>query len=238
MSTTQSRRVLKADTLRGLGMKVAFNYEDLRESCEQHLERIRVQTRTMLQDAATEGEVIRVRSHEDGFAEGREAGLIDADAEIERRTQERAEQMVVDKLNSLIPAMHEAAEALLHERDQWRAEWEAIGVRLSIAIAKKLIRKEFDADPEAAHASFAAVLELAAGQPRVSIRMHPNDIALLGEHADEVAAGLASCAEAIVTPDESMMPGGCFIETQHGIIDGRIDTQLNRIASELLESDV
>lgn len=235
MSTTQSRRVLKADTLRGLGMKVAFNYEDLRESCEQHLERIRAQTRTMLQDAATEGEVIRVRSHEDGFADGREAGLSDADAEIERRALERAEQMVAEKLSSL---MHAAAEALLHERDQWRAEWEAIGVRLSIAIAKKLIRKEFDADPEAAHASIAAVLELAAGQPRVSIRMHPNDIALLGEHADEVAAGLASCAEATVTPDESMMPGGCFVETQHGIIDGRIDTQLNRIASELLESDV
>jgi len=238
MSTTESRRVLKADALRGLGMRVAFNYEDLRESCEQHLDKVREQTRTMIQEASTEGEEIRARSHEEGFASGRSDGLKDADAEIERRALERAEQMVVDKLNTLTPAMQAAATALLLERDQWRAEWETVGVRLSIAIAKKLLRKELAMDPDAAQASFTSVLELAAGQPHVSIHMHPDDIALLGEHVDDVAAGLASCAKATVTADDTMMPGGCFVETQHGIIDGRIETQLERIASELLESDV
>jgi flagellar assembly protein FliH len=40
--------------------------------------------------------------------------------------------------------------------------------------------------------------------------------------------------ETTFTPDERISRGGCVVETRHGAIDARIETQLARIAHELL----
>jgi flagellar assembly protein FliH len=47
---------------------------------------------------------------------------------------------------------------------------------------------------------------------------------------------LAACGEAEIIADKSLTRGGCVIETQHGQIDARIETILDRIVAELLEN--
>ena len=56
------------------------------------------------------------------------------------------------------------------------------------------------------------------------------------EAEGDLEAGLrgTACGEAELVYDETITPGGCQIETQHGAIDARMETQLERIASELL----
>ena len=58
----------------------------------------------------------------------------------------------------------------------------------------------------------------------------------LGRQATEVVRALAACGEAEIVADNSLTRGGCLIETQHGQIDARIETVLDRIVAELLES--
>ncbi len=80
-------------------------------------------------------------------------------------------------------------------------------------------------------------LELAAGQPHIELHLHPDDLALL-EQCGETAEGLlAPVGKAKFVPDERLSRGGCLIETQHGVIDARLETQLARITQELLEGD-
>jgi len=232
----ESQRILKANDLRGLGTRIVFNYEDINQRCQEQVTNAQAEADTILEKAKHEADVIKQQAFDEGRTKGYEAGSQDAQTEIERRAADLAEQAANKKLETTLPAMIEAADALALERDRWLTEWEAAGVRLSVAIAEKVIGHELAAQPELSNELVARALELAAGNPQVKLRLHSEDAKLLGAHAEEVIKTMARCSEAQITPDDKISRGGCLVETQHGAIDARIETQLQRIASELLPS--
>lgn len=234
MGSNETKRVVKADEARGLGSKIAFNYEDLRRRCDDYMEQVRSRARQMIEDAHAEADTLRKQAYEKGLAEGREEGRRRADEEFDKRVRQQAEQLAEERLNTALPAVQSAAETLKQDRDRWLASWEEAAVRLSVAIAEKLIHRELDVRPESTPERLRAVLELAAGSPQINVRMHPQDVEALGGHADEVVRAMAACGEATVKPDETIDRGGCVIETRHGVIDARLQTQLERIADELI----
>jgi flagellar assembly protein FliH len=69
----------------------------------------------------------------------------------------------------------------------------------------------------------------------LKLRLHPADIEVLHVAGQEALSRLASMGQAELVPDESITRGGCQIETRHGVIDARLETQLERITLELLE---
>jgi flagellar assembly protein FliH len=229
-------RLLKANDLRGLGSKVAFNFEDLVERGEAYLETIRRQVREMLQKAEADVEVIRKEAHSRGLEQGRQEGLRQAAEQIQKRATEIADKTSRDGLSTTLPAMKSAVQALVIERDRWLAEWESTAVRLAAAIAERLIKRQLELKPDLAPEMIKSALQLAAGTPQIRLRVHPDDAALLGEHAAEVVRALASAGEAEIVADPSLTKGGCLIQTNHGTIDARLETLLERIVSELLES--
>ena len=234
MPSIETNRILKANDVRGLGSKIVFNYDDLQLRCDDHLRKIREQTRQMIEDAQAEAAQIRSRAYEAAKAEGLRQGMSDADAEIERRASARADQKAADKLSTLLPAMQQASEALVREHDRWLADWESAAVRLSVAIAEKLVRHELQVNPESATEMIAEALQLAAGSPQINLLMNPRDIKRLGDHAEQVVKSMAACGEAKLVADESISCGGCVIESQHGQIDARLETLLERIKEELI----
>ncbi len=235
MTAAETMRILKASALRGLGSKIVFNYDDLRQRCDEYIEQTRSQTRQMLVEAQREAEEIRRRAFEEGHETGRRDGLSQADADIERRAGEMAEQKAREMLQTTIPALQAAAEEISLERDRWRAHWEASAVELAAAIAEKLLRHELNRQPEVTIDLLRETLEIAAGSPSIRLRLHPDDLQLLGEHAEGVVRSMASCGDAELVPDLTIFRGGCVIETRHGIIDAKLETQLQRITSELLQ---
>jgi flagellar assembly protein FliH len=228
-------RLLKANDLRGLGSKVAFNFEDLVERGEAYVETIRQQVREMLQKAETDVEVVRREAHARGLEQGRQEGLRQAADQIQKRATELAEKASRDGLATTLPAMKAAVQALVIERDRWLAEWESTAVRLAAAIAEKLIKRHLEIHPEVAREMITNALQLAAGTPHIKLRVHSDDAALLGEHAADVVRALASSGDAEIVPDATLARGSCVIQTKHGTIDARLETLLNRIVSELLE---
>jgi len=59
-----------------------------------------------------------------------------AETEIQERAEQLAEQKAAEKLNTLLPAMKQAADRLAQERDRWLADWEASAIHLAVAIAE------------------------------------------------------------------------------------------------------
>ncbi len=234
MSSIETNRILKANDVRGLGSKIVFNYDDLQQRCDDHLLKVREQTRRMIEDAQAEAEQIRTRAHEAAKADGFRQGMSDADAEIERRASGRADQKAAEKLNTLLPAMQQASEGIIREHDRWLADWESAAVRLSVAIAEKLVRHELGVHPESATAMIAEALQLAAGSPQINLHLNPRDIKRLGDHAEQLVKSMAACGDAKLVADDSIACGGCVIESQHGQIDARLETMLERITEELI----
>lgn len=232
----QPTRVLKAHDARNLGSRAIFNYEDIRKRCDESVETAQKQAREILDKANREAEAMKRSAHASGLASGKEAAVRDVEAEIERRAREIGEKLCAEKLQTTLPAMLAAVSALDRERDRWLADWEAFGVRLSAAIAAKILRRELDLHPENVIDMLGETLRLAAGSTNIFLRLHPDDVQLMGDHPEELTRSMSGCAETAIVPDESISRGGCVIESQHGVIDARIDTQLERIVDELLQT--
>jgi flagellar biosynthesis/type III secretory pathway protein FliH len=236
--TFASARLLKADSARGLGSKVAFNFADFRKQGDAYLETVRNQARELVEHAQQESEQIRRQALERSIEDGRREGHRQAEESIEKRARMLADTTARETLATTLPAMKAAADAIAAEKDGWLGEWEKTAVRLAAAIAGRLLQHKIDVEPERAVDMIRAALQLASGTPQITVRLHPADVALMGAHADEVVRSLAACGEARVHSDPTIARGGCVIEGQHGTIDGRLETLLDRIVTELIDEYV
>jgi flagellar assembly protein FliH len=235
MPDPDSSRLIKARVARNLGGSAMFNFDDLRRQCEEYIEGARQQGEQLLAEARAAADEVRRRAHTEGVSSGQREGLDSARQLVDARAAEIAARQTQEQLRTVLPAFQAAAQALQAERDRWLAAWETAAVELSAAIAGKILRHELSRRPELAAPVIREALQLAAGQPHVRLHLHPLDLAQLHDCGAQAAGRLSAVGEATLVPDERVTRGGCIIETQHGVIDARLETQIDRIVSELLE---
>lgn len=154
----------------------------------------------------------------EGFDAGREAG-----AASERARLETTMQAVISLLVEL------------REREaRWTDRLEENLCALAAAIGRQLFDAELQASP--AHTAALvrrALTEFPIDQP-VLIRVNPTDLASITAFAvAEGGQGTVGRAEAQWVPDPRVAPGGCLIEGRDRIVDGRVDTGLERIYRRL-----
>ncbi len=195
----------------------AFNFEDMADQAKAYVQQVRQQAKEIVERAQREADAIR--------------GQIETEAreEAERSIGPRVEQLLEQRLETLAPAI----DAIQRARRDWLAHWEQRAVHVAAAIAKRVIRRELDKAPEIPLALVREALELATGSPRIRIRLNPGDHPTLSDSAMTIAERLTPLAQAEVVADESVSPGGCVLETQHGVIDQTFEAQLARIEEEL-----
>jgi flagellar assembly protein FliH len=224
-------RIVKAPSVRDLPPRTAFNFVDLRREADDVVAQARRQADELLAAARAEVDAIRERAQ----STGREEALRDAQVHIEHLAEDRARTLVDEQLQTALPAVRAAADALQAERDRWLIRWEQTAVRVGVAIAGKLLKTKIDTRPELASGMIADALRLAAGQPRLVIHLHPDDLAAWGDRSQRIVESLTACADSTLVPDALIARGGCRIETQHGEIDARVETMLERLAQELTD---
>jgi flagellar biosynthesis/type III secretory pathway protein FliH len=235
--SNESTRLLKAESIRGLGSKVAFNFDDIRQRCDDYIAKVRDQAQQLVTDAHAEAETIRAETYAAAFATGRREGFEQAQREHEAHVRELAEKKTAEQLRTVMPALQQAAAALAAERDHWLSHWETAAIRLSVAIAEKILHAELARRPELATRIITEALQLAADSPQIRLRLHPDDLQSAGPACEDLLHSLAPQGTTALIPDPSITRGGCVVETQHGTIDARLETQLARLTAELLEQD-
>jgi flagellar assembly protein FliH len=158
----------------------------------------------------------RVReAHAAGVREGEAAGRQRAAAEL---------QAVIDRLGQSIGEIGGL-------RARLRAEAEADLVRLALAIARRVIRREIGIDPEALHGLVLGALEKLSGQEISRARVHPSHAALVTECLRQNSAG----DKVQVIADASREPGTVIFETQRGNLDASVESQLQEIERGLAD---
>ncbi len=152
-------------------------------------------------------------AHAAGLREGEAAGRSRATAEVK------------PALDRLARSVEEVANL----RARLRREAEADMVKLALAIARRVLRRELAVDPEALHGLVLAALEKLQGQEICRVKVHPG-------HASVLNGVLPRSASAIeVVPDPSLEPGGVIFETSRGNLDASIDSQLSEIERGLAD---
>lgn len=229
-----SSRILKAHAARELPAQVAFNFEDLREQAAAELARARAEADAIRQRAEAEVAAMKQQVFDAAQREGLAAGQKQAQQLIDEQARKLTDQQMTRHLKTTIPAIEQAAALLQGERDQWLLRWEEAAIQLGVAIAEKLVKVQIQVNPELATGMVGEALQLAVGQTRLHVRLHPADLEHLGEHAESFVRAFSGCDAVTLIGDAAVGSGGCRIETQFGEIDARLETMLERIAAELL----
>ncbi len=127
-------------------------------------------------------------------------------------------------------AARSAAE-LARLRGQLRKQAEADAIRLSLAIARRVLRRELSVDPDALRGLATAALEKLEKREICRVRTGPAHTACVSALLRRDAAE----APIEVVPDASLAPGALVFETEGGDLDASVDTQLGEIERGLTD---
>ena len=107
-------------------------------------------------------------------------------------------------------------------------------LEISVDIAKKIVKKEIEQNPEFVLETIMDVLKtISKEESRISIKLNPSQVSLLKETLPEMTNKIGVDAKIIVIPDDSVDIGGCIVYTTNGVVDATIQTQLEIIKEAL-----
>jgi flagellar assembly protein FliH len=108
--------------------------------------------------------------------------------------------------------------------------------RLSLEIAEAVIGEAaMKLSGELLEYNLKRCLEVLSGSGVVTIKVNPSDYDTIKEKIDVVFKKNKDRFSFKFEPDSSITPGGCFIESPGGAIDGRIENQFNLIKENFLQ---
>jgi len=157
--------------------------------------------------------------HEAGYNEGFQNGYADGIAEARARTEDLAV-----RLAGLVPQFGDAAAALYARETTARHEIEDQVVAVAFEIARALVGYELTHAEHPGRDALARALDFAPEQGHVVARLHPDDLAAIGDASD-----LAPGRSLVLVGDPALRPGDCVVDVNGCRIDGRIDSAIERI---------
>ena len=163
------------------------------------------------------------RQFEQRARESYAAGMRDGEAAARAR--------FAAEIQKTIERLSRAIDEIAGLRPRLRAEAEADLIRLSLAIARRVLRRELAIDPEALHGLVLGALEKLQGQEIARVRVHPS-------HASPISACLREKRDGAaieVVPDATREIGDIVFETQRGNLDASVESQLQEIERGLAD---
>ena len=105
-------------------------------------------------------------------------------------------------------------------------------IKLVMSIAEKVIGRIVLENKDMIRSVVHQALEKAIGD-RITVKLNPEDYKRLMEGEHEFRDVIDRTRRLTFREDESIIPGGCIVETEVGTIDAQIDTQLKAIKKAL-----
>jgi len=159
----------------------------------------------------------------------REAMLEEAREQCEVMLRDAVEQ---GRQEGFLQADHMRQEIkLLEQRMVGEVDGEI--VRTALSIAEHMLETEFAARPTALVDLCTTALATARDARDVSVRVHPRSAGILRKNADKLVSALGRAREVQIREDRKVKPGGVLIQTESGVIDAQLDTQLEELALAL-----
>jgi type III secretion protein L len=120
------------------------------------------------------------------------------------------------------------------QREEFLSRHEAELVKLAVAIAKKIIGHSVVMNPDIVLQTAKEALRSVRSERRVTIKVNPADEAALREQAASLKMLGPEIGELAIIGNPAIEAGGCIVESDLGMIDAQIGTQLASIENALL----
>lgn len=166
---------------------------------------------------ASKAQAIQEQAYQEGLELGRQAGLKQGEAEINKMKAQ---------LNHLMGQM-------IHPMQEQQQELEQALVHLSSGMARALIKNLPKVDEQVMlNIARQALVELPDGSENIRIMVHPADVEVLKDAARQQGEDWQILA------DPSLVSGGCIIRSQHSFVDFTLDTRFQLMLDEMLSQQL
>lgn len=153
----------------------------------------------------------------EGYEKGYQVGL------------ETGRQDGLNELASRVSAIDSIVRELSAYRDRKIKDTSEQIISLAMDIAKKVIQKEVEGDKDIVlFVAQHAMRKVSERQERITLKVNPIDYEVIIANTSTLkdASGVK---DIIVEPDDTISPGGCYIISDRGEIDGRIEEQIKEV---------
>ena len=170
----------------------------------------RIDDRNLVSRAQEESENIKKSAFEEGYR----VGLEKAQADIDNFKKELA---------NFMNARNEVFEYIAPDI-----------LEISVNIAKTIIKKELDSDPQVLINTIVDVLKtVSKNEPKITIKVRPQSIQFIKDTIPNITYQYCIDSKINIIADPSIEEGGCVLQTNNGIVDASIDTQIEIIKKTL-----
>jgi flagellar assembly protein FliH len=187
---------------------------------EDALKGAKAESEKILKEAQEKAAHIEREAYESGYKQGEKTGI-----EIGEK-----------RFESVIKALEKALEEFKGIAASSLGEMESEIVRLSLAVARKIVHAEVLQNPDVIIQNLQHVLRRVTDKDSVVIRLHPSDADRAKSAQSELLDGMPDIRDLAFQPDPAVPRGGAVVETSFGDLDARLDEQFQRIEKSLIEN--
>lgn len=172
----------------------------------------RIDDRNLISRAQEEAGTIKDNAAQEGY----KAGLEKAQTDL---------QQLRESLTNFVNAKQEVFEYIAPDI-----------LEISIDIARKIVKKEIEQDPELVLNTIMDVLKTVSREERkVNLKVNPAQYQLVKANMPSIASSLGLDIKTNIVSDDTIDIGGCILHTSNGIVDANINTQLEVIKEAFKE---
>ena len=167
-------------------------------------------------------EAIRQDAYNEGFATGEKDGF--------HAGQLKAKQEADVALNAKLAALERLMTQLFEPIAEQDQQMEAALVDLVSHMTRQVIRRELSSDSSQIRQVLREALKvLPMGAENIRIHLNPQDFEMVKALRDRHEESWR------ILEDDSLMAGGCRVETEHSRIDASVETRLGQVLKQLFE---
>jgi len=131
--------------------------------------------------------------------------------------------------------LSEAIVAVSGLRERIIRECEDDLLRLAMMVAKQIIRQEISQDRKILARFVCEATSGITDQNDIIICFNPDDYRSVSANRQHYLAGIGEKMQITIKPDDSVSVGGCVVESQTGLVDARVETQVAEIFKRLMQ---
>jgi flagellar assembly protein FliH len=194
-------------------------FDDINESLSEFSNEFKsnYKSRAILNDGAVN---LEQNDYMKGFEDGKIEGM-----RVER-------QKIFPKLNFINQAVSEIEKykTIIYKNAEKKI------LDLSLAISRKIILNEVLINKDIVLAVLRESLKKIMNDEKVTVKLNHDDLQFINENKDVLKDIYFKNNTVKFVEDNDVEIGGCLIETDSGVIDGRIESQLNVIEESVAEA--
>jgi type III secretion protein L len=156
--------------------------------------------------------------------------------EAQRQCREIREAAREEGYREGLGRWNEALERAAAAGENLMTEHQAELVTLAVRLAEKIIGEELRSRPETILGIVREALQSVRRERMLTIQVNPEHVETVRNRIDALARVAGVGREIQVVADPAVAPGGCVVESELGIIDAQLETQLRCLEETLLRA--